>query len=100
MTPTPDAGGGPSGTQQLTITIGTGSSDRLVVTGAGFNGHLFRLDVNGYDVNISALHSVSVTSTGKVIISAQANSAGRKCLPAGVARRRRGACPLVVIWPG
>jgi Putative Ig domain len=37
ITPGPDIGG-PAGTQQLTITIGTGSSDRLVVTGAGFTG--------------------------------------------------------------
>jgi hypothetical protein len=74
ITPGPDIGGGPAGTQQLTITIGTGSSDRLVVTGAGFNGHLFRLTVSGFDVNISALYSVSVTSTGKVIIPAQPNN--------------------------
>jgi hypothetical protein len=65
---------GPSGTQQLTITIGTGSSDRLVVTGAGFNGHLFRLTVSGFDVNISALYTVTVTSTGKVIIPATPNN--------------------------
>jgi hypothetical protein len=30
--------GGPAGTQRLTITIGTGSSDRLVVTGLGSTG--------------------------------------------------------------
>ncbi len=77
FTPTQDIGGGPSGTQQLSITIGTGSSDRLVVTGATFNGHLSRLAVGGYDVNISALYSVSVTSTGKVVIPAQANSASQ-----------------------
>jgi hypothetical protein len=78
ITPTPDIGGGPSGTQQLTITIGTGSSDRLTVTAAGFNGHLFRLNVAGFDVNISALYSVSVTSTGKVIIPAQPNNGTMK----------------------
>ena len=77
ITPAPNTNGipsGPSGTQQLTITIGTGSSDRLAVTGAGFNGHLFRLTVSGFDVNVSALYSVSVTSTGKVIIPAQPNN--------------------------
>jgi len=74
ITPTPAIGGGPSGTQQLTITIGTGTSDRLAVTGASFNGHLFRLTVSGFDVNISALYSVSVTSTGKVIIPPTPNN--------------------------
>jgi len=74
ITPGQAIGGGPAGTQQLTITIGTGSSDRLAVTGATFNGHLFRLTVSGFDVNISALYSVSVTSTGKVIIPAQPNN--------------------------
>ncbi len=75
FTPTQDIApnGGPSGTQQLTITIGTGGSDRLVVTSAAYNGHQSRLYVDGFDVNVSALYSVSVTSTGKLIIPAQAN---------------------------
>ena len=76
ITPQPNNLGqipGPSGTQQLTITIGTGSSDRPVVR-AGYNGHQFRLVVTGYDANISALWSVSVTSTGKALISNQPNS--------------------------
>jgi len=76
ITPQPNNLGqsaGPSGTQQLTITIGTGSSDRLVITAAVYNGHQFRLYVDGFDVNVSALYSVSVTSTGKVIIPAQPN---------------------------
>jgi Putative Ig domain len=74
ITPQPNNLGqipGPSGTQKLTITIGTGSSDRLANVAAGFNGHLFHVSVSGYDVNTSALYSVSVTSTGKVIIPAQ-----------------------------
>ena len=66
-------GGGP-GTQQLTITIGTGSSDRLTATGAVYNGHQFRLYVYGYDVNTSALYSVYKTSTGKLVIAAQPNN--------------------------
>ena len=73
ITPQPNNLGqipGPSGTQQLTITIGTGRSDRPVV-GAGYNGHQFRLSVQGYDANVSALWSVSVASTGKVLISNQ-----------------------------
>jgi Putative Ig domain len=76
ITPQPNNLGqsaGPSGTQQLTITIGTGGSDRLVITAAVYNGHQFRLYVDGFDVNVSALYSVSVTSTGKVIIPAQPN---------------------------
>jgi hypothetical protein len=68
-----NAGGivGPSGTQQLTITIGTGHSDRAVIRGAGWNGHTGVLAISGWDANISALWSVSVTSTGRVLISNQ-----------------------------
>ena len=74
--PTQDTptGGGPPGTQQLTITIGTGSSDRLLVTGTVYNGHQFRLYVDGFDVNTSALYSVYKTSTGKLVIPAQPNN--------------------------
>ena len=67
-------GQGPPGTQQLSITIGTGSSDRLTATGAVYNGHQFRLYVDGYDVNTSALYSVYKTSTGKLVIPAQPNN--------------------------
>jgi hypothetical protein len=76
ITPQPDNLGqtGPSGTQQLSITIGSGSSDRMLVKAASYNGHLFRLFVQGYDVNISALYSVFLTSTGKLIIPARSNS--------------------------
>lgn len=77
ITPQPNNLGqstGPSGTKQLTITIGTGSSDRLVVTGASYNGHQARLYVDGFDVNISALYSVSATSDGELLIPAQANT--------------------------
>jgi hypothetical protein len=73
-TPTQDIGGGPSGIQKLTITIGTGSSDRPVITGVSYNGHQFRLYVDGFDVNVSVLYSVVLTSTGKVLIPAQANT--------------------------
>ena len=62
---------GPSTTQQLTITIGTGSADRPAGLRAGWNGHLSNLQVNGWDANNSALWSVSVTSTGRVLISNQ-----------------------------
>ena len=71
ITPTQDGGGGPPGTQRLTITIGTGSSDRPLIRGASWNVHTGILGVNGYDANIGALWSVSVTSTGRVLISDQ-----------------------------
>jgi hypothetical protein len=77
ITPQPNNLGqsaGPSGTQQLTITIGTGKSDRLAQVGALFNEHTGTLTVGAFDVNVSALYSVHLTSTGKVIIPAQPNS--------------------------
>jgi hypothetical protein len=45
-----------------------------VITGVSYNGHQFRLYVDGFDVNVSALYSVVLTSTGKVLIPAQANT--------------------------
>jgi hypothetical protein len=62
---------GPTATRQLTITIGTGSSDRPANISAGWNGHTSKLSIEGYDANISALWSVSVTSAGRVLISNQ-----------------------------
>jgi hypothetical protein len=67
-------GQGPPGTQQLTITIGTGSSDRLTAIGASYSRHQNRLYVNGFDVNTSALYSVYKTSTGTLVIPAQPNT--------------------------
>ena len=72
ITPAPNNLGqipGPSGTQQLTITIGTGSSDRAVIKGASFNVHVGGLRISAWDANIGALWSVSVTSTGRVLFS-------------------------------
>jgi hypothetical protein len=60
---------GPSGTQQLTITIGTGHSDRAVMKGAVFNVHIGGLTISAWDANIGARWSVSVTSTGRVLFS-------------------------------
>ena len=51
ITPQPNSLGqipGPSGTQQLTITIGSSSSDRLAKVGVGFNGHLFHVFVKEF----------------------------------------------------
>ncbi|HXL89901.1 MAG TPA: hypothetical protein VN969_13165 [Streptosporangiaceae bacterium] len=61
----------PSGTQQLTITIGTGKSDRLLALTAGYNEHTKTLSVGGYDANSGALYTLSVTSTGQVVIPAE-----------------------------
>jgi hypothetical protein len=63
-----------TGTQQLSITIGTGSADRLMPIAAAYNRHQGRLSVWGFDVNISALYSVYKTSTGKLVIPAQPNN--------------------------
>jgi hypothetical protein len=71
-------GQGPPGTQQLSITIGTGSSDRLMAIGASYSRHQNRLYVNGFDVNTSALYSVYKTSTGTLVIPAQPNNSSWK----------------------
>jgi hypothetical protein len=55
---------GPDGTQQFSITIGTGSSDRLIVTRATWTPKLRTLQIAGFDVNIGATYTVYVTSTG------------------------------------
>ena len=70
------AGGGPSSTQQLTITVGTGHSDRAQIRSAGWDGHTSTLAISGWDANISALWSVSVTSTGRVLISNHQEAVG------------------------
>jgi hypothetical protein len=67
-------GQGPPGTQQLTIAIGTGSSDRLTPIAASYSRHQNRLYVYAYDVNTSALYSVYKTSTGQLVIAAQPNN--------------------------
>jgi hypothetical protein len=66
----------PSSTQQLTITIGTGQSDRLVNLFAGWNLHTRRLFVGGYDANAGALYSVSLTATGTQIIAPEPMTPG------------------------
>jgi hypothetical protein len=48
---------GPSGTQKLTSTIGTGTSDRLANVGAIFNERTGTLTVGAFDVNVSALYA-------------------------------------------
>jgi hypothetical protein len=60
---------GPSGTQKLAITIGTGKSDRLADVSASYNTHTHSLLIPFYDANIGALYSVTVTATGKQVIA-------------------------------
>jgi hypothetical protein len=45
ISPRQAGGGGPSGTQQLTITVGTGHSDRAQIRSAGWNGHTSTLAI-------------------------------------------------------
>jgi hypothetical protein len=68
FTPTQDIApnGGPSGTQQLTITIGSGTSDRLDLIGAVWSPHSVNktLQIHGFDANFGATYTVFATSTG------------------------------------
>ena len=73
ITPQPNNLGqipGPSGAQQLTITIGTGTSDRPLVHASWRN---YLLIVGGYDANVSAHWSVYKTSTGQALVLNQPN---------------------------
>ena len=73
ITPQPNNLGqipGPSGTQQLTVTIGAGHSDRPVVHASWRN---YLLVVGGYDANVSAHWSVYKTSTGQALVLNQPN---------------------------
>jgi hypothetical protein len=54
---------GPDGFQQFSITIGTGSADRLVVFGATYSPTKYILHVGGFDVNNGATFRI-FTSTG------------------------------------
>jgi len=76
ISPRQAGGGGPSSTQQLTITVGTGHSDRAQIRSATWNGHYSGLAISGWDANIGALWSVSVTSTGRVLISNHQEAVG------------------------
>lgn len=70
ITPQPDGLGnpsGPSGTQSFTITIGTGSADRVILTTAVWFrfSTTKRLQVAGFDVNQGATYTIYVTATGQ-----------------------------------
>jgi hypothetical protein len=81
ITPQPNNLGqpaGPSGTQQLTITIGTGSADRLVLTGAGWSPNSVdkTLQIRGYDANAGAGFTVFANVSGKQIGTPFTESSG------------------------
>jgi hypothetical protein len=71
FTPTQDIApnGGPSGTQQLTITIGTGNADRPVLMRAIWSPNSVNktLQIQGFDVNTGATYTEYATSSGKQI---------------------------------
>jgi hypothetical protein len=67
--------GGPAGDQKFSITIGTGTSDNLQISGASYLSRFKSLRVSGFDVNISATYTVYATSTGaKLGTLAEVNS--------------------------
>jgi len=90
-----DQPAGPSGTQQLTVTIGTGHSDRLAKVSAVFNGHQSKLYVSGFDANVGALYSVSLTSTGQQLIAPQSQPAGEGQLELTTPPESADPCHLV-----
>ena len=57
---------GPDGFQQFSITIGTGSADRLFVSGATYYPTKYLLEVGGFDVNNGATYSI-YTVTGVLL---------------------------------
>ena len=68
--PQPDGFGlprGPAGFQQLSITIGSGTADRLLVSGAVWVRRTIDLVVSGFDVNAGATSTWKVTGTGQVL---------------------------------
>lgn len=97
-------------TQQLTITIGTGTSDRLANVSASYNGHTHTLSIPFYDANIGARYSVTVTGTGKQVFAPQSLSIGsglaakgliravRATSPCPTASGHQSRCPLVIVY--
>jgi hypothetical protein len=78
FSPTQDAPQtGPAGTQQLTITIGTGTADRLDLTRAIWSPYSVNktLQIQGFDANFGATYTVVATSTGTKLGSFTESSA-------------------------
>ena len=57
---------GPDGFQQFSITIGTGSADRLLVFGATYSPTKYLLEVSGFDANNGATFNI-YTSSGALL---------------------------------
>lgn len=76
ITPQPDGFGnprGPAGFEQFSITIGAGSADRLLVSGASYSPTKYILHIGGYDVNNGATYSVH-TSAGALLATLTENA--------------------------
>jgi putative Ig domain-containing protein len=56
--------GGPDSFEQFSITVGTGSSDNLLIAGASYLEKFGRLAVGGFDVNVGATYTVYSAATG------------------------------------
>jgi hypothetical protein len=62
-----DLAGGPSASQAFSITIGTGSLDRVTITRADYTVEGEKLVIDATDANTAATLTVSVTSNGKQV---------------------------------
>lgn len=62
-----DLAGGPSAEQTYSITIGTGSLDRIVVTSAIWNTHISRLTLEAFDANTGATVTITSVASGKIV---------------------------------
>jgi len=112
--PTQDAPeAGPPGTQQLTITIGTGNADRLDLTGAIWSPHSVNktLQIQGFDANFGGTYTVFVTANGTQLGTFTESSAWQDapsrttsgCRPARRPSRpspARGRSPSRTAWAG
>ncbi len=105
FTPTQDAPSGttgPSGTQQLSITIGTGHADRIDLTRAIWSPYSVNktLQIQGFDANFGATYTVTVTSTGKQLGTFTESSAWQDGYIQNNLRVPQGPQTLTVTNPG
>jgi hypothetical protein len=70
-----DIAGGPDSFEKFSITIGAGSSDRLVIASAGFSSK-FGLEVLGFDVNVGATYTVYSGASGAEIGTLKQENSG------------------------
>jgi hypothetical protein len=62
-----DLAGGSPVEQTYSITIGTGSLDRIVVTSAVWNTHISRLTLEAFDANTGATLTITSVASGAVV---------------------------------